>query len=115
MSGELHDPRVPNAGPDDVARLWETLTNEFPWQLRIEILPRKVARSSGCVAVQLVSPLESPGSGVEGCEIWATKDFYSPLYLISWNQLFDLLIVGHRNMESRLSDAHPESPNPRTR
>lgn len=113
MKPTVRDPRVPNAGPDDVARLWETIQAEFPWQIRIEILPRKDYRSSGCVSVQLMSPIESQGSGVEGCEIWATKDFYSPLYLISWNQLFDLLIVGYRNLALRLSGQNDDPPNPR--
>lgn len=106
--------RLPqSAGPSDVARLWETIQDEFPWQIRIEILPRQVDRSSGCVAVQLVSPLESQGTAVEGCEVWATRDFYSPLYLISWNQLFDLLIVGYRNLDLRLSGQNDDPPNPR--
>ena len=105
--------KFPNAGPDDVARLWETIQNEFPWQVRIEILPRQVERSSACVAVQLVSPLDSEGTAVEGCEVWATKDFYSPLYLISWNQLFDLLIVGYRNLSARLGDGDQLTLNPR--
>jgi hypothetical protein len=109
--GKLH----PNAGPGDVARLWDAIQHEFPWQLRVEVIPRKVEGASGCVAVQLVSPLESQGSLVEGCEIWATRDFYSPLYLISWNQLFDLLIVGYRNLSARKTEQEPLPPNPRVK
>jgi len=44
--------------------------------------------------------------------VWSRKQFFSPLYLISHTQLFDLLIVGYRVIDEYFRTGKDRRPSP---
>lgn len=102
---------LPATGPaiDDVSRLWTYLTTEWVTDLRLSIYPKQSSGGHSIVAVALESPRFGQKDGVPYLHTWATKEFSNTGYMISWGQLYDLLIVGHREIERELlgPSAHP--------
>jgi hypothetical protein len=94
----------------DICRLWSTLTTDYIPGLRIELIPRSQDRSSEFVVAELVDYSEVPEPGGTMRSVWSSREFYSPLYLISHTQLFDLLIVGYRNIEAFFAEGKDHRP-----
>ena len=101
-----------NATLDDCVRLWITLTTEYIPGLRVELIPELSPFNTNLVRLELVDY----ATLVEGQELhrslWATKQFVSPLYLISYSQLFDLLISGYRVIEEFFRTGKDNRPRP---
>lgn len=103
---------VGGATPDDIARLWHTLVDEYIPGLRVEIIPKHDPKSSAHVLVQVVDYNTVPHPSMLERNIWAEREFHSPLYLISHNQLFDLLIVAHRVIDEYFATGNDNRPRP---
>jgi hypothetical protein len=96
MSGTepIRPPRFATIG--DCVRLWSHLTDDYIPDLKLEL--SIIYDREGSVGIRVLvcdySKIEVHGDG--GRSVWAYRDFFSPLYLISISQLFDLLISAHR-------------------
>ena len=85
-----------NATLDDCVRLWMTLTVDYIPGLKIEMIPDVTTEGANQIRLELVDYATLKEGEEKHRSVWSIKRFYSPLYLISYNQLFDLLIVGYR-------------------
>lgn len=101
-----------NATLDDCVRLWSTLTQDYIPGLRIEMIPGKNPQGAGVIVVELVDYAKLGDAGEIDRSVWARKQFFSPLYLISHTQLFDLLIVGYRVIDEYFSTGVDRRPRP---
>lgn len=95
---------------DDCARLWSTLTTDYIPGLRIEMDLHRRPNGEPYVEVQLVDYSTVLNDSTTGRSVWATKEFFSPLYLISHTQLFDLLIKGYRVIDEYFSTGRDTRP-----
>ena len=84
----------------DCARLWSTLTTDYIPGLRVEITPHHRPDGEPYVVVELVDYSTLKEGLPAERSVWSRREFFSPLYLISHTQLFDLLIVGYRVIEA---------------
>lgn len=96
MSGSKFKLNGSSATLDDCARLWSTLTGEYIPGLKVELSLVQDETGDQCVQVELVDYAHSTGDVDLQRSVWSRKRFFSPLYLISHTQLFDLLIQGYR-------------------
>jgi len=112
MSGVKHLPQGASATLDDCARLWNTLTTDYIPALKVELFVRQRPNGEAYIAVELVdySTLQS-ATGIQR-SVWSTKEFFSPLYLISHTQLFDLLIKGYRVIDTYFATGKDNRPSP---
>jgi len=96
MSGLETKVPARSASIDDCVRLWSHLTTDYIPTLKLEvsIIDGPVKQTGIRVLVCDYSTVEIGDDG--GRSVWAYRDFFSPLYLISISQLFDLLISAHR-------------------
>lgn len=101
---------VPTASLGDCVRLFHTLTDEYIPGLRIEMIPALGVDGQPCVRVELVDYAQLHYPVSLDRSVWARKVFYSPLYLISHTQLFDLLIVGYRVIVEYFSTGKDNRP-----
>jgi len=112
MSRSLGVRAATGATPDDIARIWHTLVDEYIPGLKIEITPKHEPRSSAYVEVQVVDYAGSVPGGETHRTVWSEREYHSPIYLISHNQLFDLLISAHRVIDKYFATGKDERPNP---
>jgi hypothetical protein len=110
MSTFLNGVKPYNATAADCERLWHTLTEEFIPGLRIELEPRKDSAGDAYVRMELVDYAYLSKEETNHRSIWAVRDFRSAVYLISYNALFDLLIVGHRTIADYFSTGRDNRP-----
>lgn len=99
-----------NASLDDCVRLWDTLIIEYIPGLKVELIPETSAIGQRLVVVELVDYAALAEGEPKHRSVWARKEFYSPLYLISHTQLFDLLIVGYRVIDEFFSTGKDKRP-----
>lgn len=94
-------PSLPSTGPvlSDVARLWSHLTTEYVTDLAITLEPGMNTDGTPRITMSLESPRFGNVPGGAYVHIWAKRVFSGVDYKGSYNQLYDLLIVGHRSME----------------
>jgi hypothetical protein len=94
----------------DCVRLWTYLTTDYIPRLRLEV--RMVTNSSGdsWMSVEVVDDSLVREDGAEMINIWASREFRNPLYLISVGQLFDLLIEAHKQINLFFSVGTPHAP-----
>jgi hypothetical protein len=102
-----------NATLGDCVRLWITLTVDYIPALRIELIPDISDKGEQVILVELVDYATLAEKAPPHRSVWSRRTFQSPLYLISYNQLFDLLISGHRVIEQYFSTGVDNRP-PRT-
>lgn len=88
-----------NATSADVGRLWRTLTHDYIPDLRLELVPQVADDDQVVIKLELVSAGLDPKTGQACVNIWARRQFVSQLHLISSGSLFDLLIVGYRQID----------------
>lgn len=95
---------LPATGPaiDDVSRLWTYLTKEWITDLQLVLYPRTSSGGHAIVELALISPRFRREDGHPYLHTWASKEFSNTGYMISWGQLYDLLIVGYREIEREL-------------
>lgn len=94
----------------DCARLWSTLTTEYIPGLRIEVRILEAPSGQVFLSVEVVDDSVHSIDGAPCVNIWASREFINPLYLISRDQLFDLLIVAYRKIEEYFSIGTPSAP-----
>ena len=102
---------LPATGPaiDDVSRLWKYLITDWISDLQLVIYPRTSSGGHAVVELALISPRFDRQTGKPYLHTWASKEFSNTGYMISWGQLYDLLIVGHREIEKELLGPPAES------
>ena len=110
MSTSVNGKLPINATAVDCARLWSYLTTDFIPALRLEI--RMVTNPNGesWLSVEVVDDSLVTLDGAECVNIWASKEFRSGLYLISVDQLFDLLIHAHKQIDGFFRVGTPSAP-----
>jgi hypothetical protein len=96
----------------DCARLWATLTTDYIPGLKIEIEPGTEPDGQPFVQLSLVDYATIDASNEQSMSVWSCRKFYSPLYLISHTQLFDLLIVGYRVIDKYFATGEDNRPRP---
>lgn len=94
----------------DICRLWATLTTDYIPALKIELTPTSRLGEDIHILVELVDYAPYQEGSPAHRSVWSRREFYSPLYLISHTQLFDLLIVGHRVIEEYFSTGVDNRP-----
>ena len=99
-----------NATLADCARLWNTLKTEYIPGLRIEWRISPGLDQAPFLSVEVVSDSAVDDAGAELVNVWAYKEFRSGLYLISYGQLFDLLIASHRKIDAYFRNGQPSAP-----
>jgi hypothetical protein len=102
--------RKGNATLGDCVRLWMTLTVDYIPALRIEMVPDVTDRGEQVVRVELVDYATLVEKDPPHRSVWSRRVFQSPLYLMSYNQLFDLLISGHQIIEQFFSTGIDNRP-----
>lgn len=88
-----------NATYGDCARLWITLTQEYIPGLQLLITPLSDQTGDAWLRLEVADPSVISIGGTPQVNVWSSKEFRNKLYLISNDQLFDLLIVAYRNIE----------------
>lgn len=83
----------------DCARLWLTLTSEYIPGLQLLITPVREDDDHACIVLEVVDDSAVTVDGSLLVNVWARKEFRNKLYLISNDQLFDLLITSYRAIE----------------
>lgn len=99
-----------NATLADCARLWKTLRSEYIRDLRIEWRIEEIEAAGVYMSVEVVSDSVVDDAGSPLVNIWSSKEFRSGLYLISYAQLFDLLIHAHRAIDRYFTTGTPSAP-----
>lgn len=92
------------AGVADVIRLWTTLQEMADEKLMLRIEPGNPEATEPCLLVQLVEPSLAPDNVTPVDHVWAQKIFRDRGYMISYGQLFDLLITGYGRMTGALRE-----------
>lgn len=111
-SSQRHLPVGASATLDDCARLWSTLTTDYIPNLKIEMTVHHRPTGESYVQVELVDYATMGDSGDWHRSVWSIKEFFSPLYLISHTQLFDLLIKGYRVIDEYFTTGKDNRPSP---
>ncbi len=86
------------AGVADVNRLWSTLQEMSFGKLKLIIEPGNPAADDPVLQVQLVEPQLAPDGATTVDHVWVQKEFRERGYLISYGQLFDMLITAYGRM-----------------
>jgi hypothetical protein len=92
---------LPSAGPGpgDCYRLLTTLKHEYIPGLRVELSWYPVGKEQHGLKLELLDDSLVTQDGKDLVNVWAAKTFGNQLHLISEAQLYDLLIVGYRQIE----------------
>ena len=101
-----------SASIDDCVRLWSTLTNDFVPGLKLELEFLESKEGHTGIRVLVCDYAYVGGDVTKEKSIWAMREFYNPLHLISISQLFDLLISAYRVMEEYFSTGKENRPGP---
>lgn len=115
MSGTQRGKIPTTATAADCGRLWHTLTQEFISDLRVEL---RIFRSPADLTYLTLEVVDDSLETLDGSplvNIWASKEFQNPLYLISAGQLFDLLISAYDSIEAYFKNGTPSAPARRRR
>jgi len=113
MSTSIRHQLGTNATSADCARLWSTLTTEYISKLRIEVGLDEGVSGQASLLVEVVDSSLIVSDGELMVNVWASRIYYNPLYLISSGQLFDLLITAYRNIDDYFTYGENYSPNRR--
>jgi hypothetical protein len=107
----FENPKIPrSATSDDCARLWTYLTTDFIPKLRLEIRMHTDPAGQSYLVVEVVDDSLVTMDGGECVNVWASREFRNSLYLISVNQLFDLLIEAHKKIDAFFRIGTPSAP-----
>jgi hypothetical protein len=99
-----------NATLGDCARLWHTLTTEYIPGLRIEWRILENANGVAILSVEVVDDSLESLDGRPLVNVWSKMHFQSGLYLISYRQLFDLLITAYHHIDAFFKNGTPSAP-----
>lgn len=97
-------PSLPAQGPvlGDVARLWTHLTTEWVSDLEIRLEPGQHSDGTPYIELILCSWRFEDDTPNQVLRAWSRRRFSGVDYRGSYNQLYDLLIVGFREIEREL-------------
>jgi len=115
MSGSGLREMPVNATLADCARLWSTLTTEYMEDLRIEFRILENANGQAVVKLEVVNDSLVWEDTNPTVNVWSSKIFASGLHLISYGQLFDLLITAFHHIEAYLGKGNASPPARRRR
>ena len=115
MSGSGLREMPVNATLADCARLWHTLTTEYMEDLRIEFRILENANGQAVVKLEVVNDSLVWEDQHPTVNVWSSKLFASGLHLISYGQLFDLLITAYHHIGAYLSKGNASPPARRRR
>lgn len=103
-------PSLPGQGPvlSDVVRLWSHLTTEWVTDLAINLRPGMNNDGTPFLELRLVSFRFADEAGGAYIHCWASRRYSGVDYKGSYNQLYDLLIVGFREIERVLKPQERE-------
>jgi len=110
MSTTMNHDLPRSATAADCVRLWTYLTTDYIPRLRLEVRMVTNAAGDSWMTVEVVDDSLVREDGAEMINVWASREFRNPLYLISVSQLFDLLIEAHKKMELFFSIGTPHAP-----
>ncbi len=84
---------------EDCQKLWDTLVTEYVTDLAVRVEFQTVKEPHFRSRLVCWSPGLDPETGGPKDHIWGIKDLQAGFEMISYRQLFDLLIVSHRKIE----------------
>lgn len=97
-------------GPSDCWRLMRSLQREYIPGLRVEVSWYEIGRDLHGMKVELLDDSAMTLDGQQLVNVWSTKTFGNQLHLISEAQLYDLLIVGYRQIEKYFEHGEAFAP-----
>jgi hypothetical protein len=102
---------LPAQGPvlGDVARLWVHIKTEWVTDLAIRLEPGQHLDGTPFLELRLESERFSDQRGGQYTHVWSRRRFSGVDYRGSYNQLYDLLIVGFREIERELKPQERET------
>lgn len=92
---------------EDCQKLWDTLTSEFITDLGVRLEFQELREPTRLVRLVLWSPGLDPETGGPRDHIWSTKELARGFEAITYRQLYDLLIVGYRSIDSHFGGQLP--------
>jgi len=95
---------VRSAELGDLLRLWATLQEMSEQKLRLELAPGNPGAIEPVLLLQLVEASFAPDNVTPIDHVWAQKEFRERGYMITWGQLFDLLITAYGRMTGNSRD-----------
>jgi len=110
MSGSTRGKIPTTATAADCGRLWTTLQKEFISDLRIEMRIFRSAADLTYLSLEVVDDSLETLEGSPLVNVWASKEFANPLYLITAGQLFDLLISAYEAIGAYFKNGTPSAP-----
>jgi len=102
--------KVNGATSDDCVRLWRTLTQEYIPGLRINLVMLDFVDGASGVKLELLDGPHADTNGDKHENVWASRSFFNPIYLISAASLFDLLITGYRTIDDFFREGESYAP-----
>jgi hypothetical protein len=102
-------------GPGDCFRLFHTLQREYIPGLRVEVSWYQLGKDLHGMKVELLDDAAMTMEGAPAVNVWSSKTFGNQLHLISEAQLYDLLIVGYRQIERYFEHGEAFAPARRAR
>ena len=109
--------RLPSEGPTagDCFRLMTSIQRGWIPDARIELSWYEFGIKLYGMKIELISDSAVVIDGCNYVNIWSTKTFGNQLHLISSNQLYDLLIVGYRQIEKYFEEGEAFAPSRRVK
>jgi hypothetical protein len=92
---------------NDCQKLWDTLTTEYVTDLAIKLEFQTAREPQFTPQLVCWSPGLDPDTGGPRDHVWATKQLQPGFEAITYRQLYDLLIVTHRSVDSLLGGQLP--------
>lgn len=86
----------------DCQRAWDYLTTEYVTDLAIRLEFQAAKEPSYRARLLLWSPGLDSESGGPRDHVWATKELQHGFEAVTYRQLYDLLMIGHRAIEGKL-------------
>jgi len=86
----------------DCQRAWDYLVGEYVTDLAIRLEFQAAKEPSFRARLILWSPGLDPETGAERAITWATKELQAGFEAVTYRQLYDLLMIGHRAIEAKL-------------
>lgn len=103
---------LPTEGPtqDDCGRLMSTLRSEYIPALRIEVDFYQVGAVGWGVKLELLDDAAFTANGEEAVNVWSAKTLFQRSLYIRTQELYDLLIIGHRVIDKYFEEGEAFAP-----
>lgn len=94
----------------DCVKLMNHLQDDYIDGLRVEMIPAYDRAGQAYIRVEVCDYATIAEGQQPHRSLWATRSFYSEIYLISHDQLFELLISAHKVIEKFFSTGVDNRP-----